>query len=162
MQSKTLKNAVDKILDKPADALNSLKYEFGFFLGNGAREVIDRLIEERTGVKNCTFNQFYEILGIDLVITSFDLQTKQVEYLRKDSKWKNLCVADAVRMSISIPLVFKPVVINMKDEFILPITDDVSYAHYFIDGGAANNFPLHVFDDREDKLNPYVLGFNFL
>ncbi|MHA1116133.1 MAG: patatin-like phospholipase family protein [Candidatus Heimdallarchaeaceae archaeon] len=158
VQSKTLKNAVDKILDKPADALNSLKYEFGFFLGNGVREVIDRLIEEKTGVKNCTFNQFYEILGIDLVITSFDLQTKQVEYLRKDSKWRNLCVADAVRMSISIPLVFKPVVINMKDQFILPITDDVSYAHYFIDGGAANNFPIHVFDNGKDKLNPNVLG----
>ncbi|MHA1303438.1 MAG: patatin-like phospholipase family protein, partial [Candidatus Heimdallarchaeaceae archaeon] len=159
-RSRTLKNAIDKILDKPFHSFNSLKYEFGFFLGAGFREVIDDLIERKSGIKNCTFKQFCKEFNIDLVVTAFDLNTKKVVYFRNNKQWSNLCVADAVRMSISIPLVFKPVAMRIEKNKIKPLEDDLASAHYFVDGGVANNFPLHTFDKSETStLNPNVLGF---
>ncbi len=159
-RSKTLKEAIDKILNSSNDSLNSLKYEYGFFLGEGARKAIDELIEKKSGIKNCTFKQFYEEFGVDIVVTSFDLTSKQPLYFRNNEQWGDLCVADAVRMSISIPFVFKPVVMQIKNGLFSSFNNDMKTAHYFVDGGVANNFPLHIFDKEGSKeLNKEVLGF---
>lgn len=46
-------------------------------------------------------------------------------------------IARAVRMSISIPLFFKPVV----------LTDSLGKAHYIVDGGVLSNYPVWLLDD---------------
>ncbi|MHA1853496.1 MAG: patatin-like phospholipase family protein [Candidatus Heimdallarchaeaceae archaeon] len=159
-RSKTLKNAVDKILNNPTDSFNSLKHEFGFFLGKGLRDTIDHLIEMKSGIKNCTFQQFQKEFGVDLVICTFDMYTKRVEYLRNNKRWGKLCVADAVRMSVSIPFVFKPVFMHFINGNIASLTDNIQDFHYFVDGGVANNFPIHVFDKpSRSRLNPNTIGF---
>ncbi|MCE7743339.1 MAG: hypothetical protein GOP50_12885, partial [Candidatus Heimdallarchaeota archaeon] len=161
IQKKTVKLAFDMIIDNPSGSMSSFKYEFGFFLAQAYREMVDSLIEKKSGIKNCTFEQFYDFFGIDLVLTGFDVSTNQTYYFRNNEQWKKLCVADAVRMSMSIPIIFKPVVMGMKNgKFVSACVED-SPKSYIVDGGLGNSFPFHVFDEPDvDKLNPNVLGFN--
>lgn len=162
-KTKTTKTAIDIVLENSAESMNSLKYEFGLFLSESLRDAVDEFIEYKSGIKNCTFEQFYNTFKIDLVITAFDISTNEVYYFRNNKRWKNLCVADALRMSVSIPMVFKPVVMKIEGDKILTVTDEISSANYIVDGGLGNNFPIHVFDkEGSDDLNPNVLGFRLI
>jgi predicted acylesterase/phospholipase RssA len=161
LQIPTTKNALDKVLYSN-DSLNSLKYEFGFFLSEFIREFIDIHIEKKCGIKNCTFKQFYEEFKIDLVLTGFNMTKNEVLIFRNNKQWGDLCVADAVRMSISIPFIFKPVYLAYEKGKILPVNNDLKNGDMIVDGGLGINFPLHVFDEinsRSSKLNNAVLGF---
>ncbi len=157
----TTKNAFEKVIHSP-DSMNSLKYELGFFISEFIRKFVDKQIERKCGIKNCTFKQFYKEFKIDLVITGFNMTRNEVLIFRNDEQWGDLCVADAVRMSVSIPLLFKPVYINYEKGKILPVDDDLSNGDLIVDGGVGINFPLHVFDEvksRSSRLNNHVLGF---
>ncbi len=161
IQKKTIKLAFDMIVDNPSESISSFKFEFGFFLAKAFREMVDELIEKKSGLKNCTFKQFYDFFGIDLVVTGFDVSTNQTYYFRNDKQWKNLCVADAVRMSVSIPIIFKPVVMGIKGGSCVSALEKNAPKSYIVDGGLGNSFPFHVFDEPDlDLLNPRVLGFN--
>lgn len=163
MKSETQIAATQAILNKPIHSINSLKYEYGFFLGASARHLFDQFIEDKSGIKNCTFEQFYEEFGIDLVITSACLNTGKAFYFKNEGKWKDLCVADAVRMSIGIPFLFKPVLFEEKDKSIGSFTDDLQSTRYMVDGGVVDNFPLHAFDEEgSEQLNSQMLGFTLV
>ncbi|MBY9002238.1 MAG: patatin-like phospholipase family protein [Candidatus Heimdallarchaeota archaeon] len=162
-KTKTTKTALDMVLENSAESMNSLKYDFGLFLSESLRDAADGFIEYKSGIKNCTFEQFYNTFKIDLVITAYDITTNEVRYFRNNEMWKNLCVADALRMSVSIPMVFKPVVMKIEGDKIVTVTDNISSANYMVDGGLGNNFPVHVFDkEGSDELNPNVLGFRLI
>ncbi|MHA1202099.1 MAG: patatin-like phospholipase family protein [Candidatus Heimdallarchaeaceae archaeon] len=162
-KTKTTKSAIDIVLENSADSMYSLKYDLGLFLSESLRDAVDEFIEFKSGIKNCTFEQFYDTFKIDLVLTAFDVSTNEVYYFRNDKRWKDLCVADALRMSVSIPMVFKPVVMKIEGDKIVTVTDEISSANYIVDGGLGNNFPLHVFDKEDsDDLNPHVLGFRLI
>ncbi|MBN2157122.1 MAG: patatin-like phospholipase family protein [Candidatus Lokiarchaeota archaeon] len=159
----TTKTAFEKVLESP-DTMNSLKYDLGLFLSEFIREFIDSQIEKKSGIKNCTFQQFYNEFGIDLVITGFNITRNEILYFRNEGIWRDLSVADAVRMSVSIPLIFKPVFFCYDDSKIYPIPEnvDLKKCDLMVDGGVGNNFPLHVFDEsrsRSSRLNNQVLGF---
>ena len=162
-KTKTTKSAIDIVLKNSADSMYSLKYDLGLFLSESLRDAVDEFIEYKSGIKNCTFKQFYNTFKIDLVLTAFDVTTNEVYYFRNNEKWKNLCVADALRMSVSIPMVFKPVVMKIEGDKIITVTDEISSANYIVDGGLGNNFPIHAFDmEDSDDLNPHVLGFRLI
>ena len=161
VHKKTVKLAFDKIVEHPSESISSFKFEYGFFIAKDFREMIDKLIEKKSGIKNCTFEQFYEFFGIDLVVTGFDVSNNQTYYFRNDERWRDLCVADAIRMSVSIPIIFKPVLMGMKSGRFAPISEKGSTKSYIVDGGLGNNFPIHVFDEPgSNQLNPNILGFN--
>lgn len=163
IKSETQLQATQTILNQPIHSLNSLKYEYGFFLGATARQLFDQFIENKSGIKNCTFEQFHKEFGIDLVITSVCLNSGEVIYFRNEGKWKNLCVADAVRMSIGIPFLFKPVLFEDTGKAIGPFTNDQQSTRYMVDGGVVDNFPFHAFDESgSEKLNPETLGFTLV
>ncbi len=160
IHSESQKTTANSLLKKPLHSINSMVYEYGFFLGAKAREFFDGYIEKKSGIKNCTFEQFSREFNIDLVITSVCLNLKEVLYFRNNEKWKNLCVADAVRMSIGIPFLFKPVLFEEKDGEFKSFSGDFSSARFMVDGGVEDNFPIRVFDDANSKkLNPQVIGF---
>lgn len=162
-KTKTTKSAIDLVLENSADSMYSLKYDLGLFLSESLRDAVDEFIEFKSGIKNCTFEQFYDTFKIDLVLTAFDVSTNEIYYFRNNERWKNLCVADALRMSVSIPMVFKPVVMKIEGDKIITVTDEISSANYIVDGGLGNNFPIHVFDKEDsDSLNSHVLGFRLI
>ncbi len=163
LKSETPSTAASTILKDPLHSLNSLKYQYGFYLGAKARQIFDDLIENKSGIRNCTFKQFAKEFNIDLVITAVCLNTKEAYYFRNRGKWQDLCVADAVRMSISVPYVFKPVLFEETDKKIKSFTGNLQSASFMVDGGVVDNFPIHAFDQLNlDELNRYVLGFTLV
>ena len=159
----TMQIATSKLLET-TESLNSFKYDLGFFLSEFSRELADSIIEKKSGITNCTFQQFYDEFKIDLVVTGFDISKKQTLFFRNDEQWKNLCVADALRMSISIPFIFKPVYLSYQEGKISPVKNDLADASLIVDGGLGANFPLHVFDETQSRtstLNSHMLGFRF-
>jgi predicted acylesterase/phospholipase RssA len=157
----TTKSAFDKVLSS-TDSMNSLKYEFGFFMSEFVRDFVDHQIEKKSGIKNCTFKQFYDEFKIDLVVTGFNMTRNEILYFRKGKQWNDICVADAVRMSVSIPIIFKPVYLSYDEGKILPVDDDLKNGDIIVDGGVGVNLPLHVFDEensRSSKLNGQTVAF---
>jgi NTE family protein len=53
---------------------------------------------------------------------------------------ENLSVAKAIRMSMSIPIFFEPVVVKFTSE-------GTRREAYIVDGGALSNYPVHLFDE---------------
>ena len=160
IQSESQHVAADMILAEPLHSLGSMIYEFGFFLAAEARNLFDGFIEKKSGIKNCTFKQFHEEFNVDLVVTSVCLNSGEVFYFRNDEKWRNLCVADAVRMSMGIPFLFKPVMFEEENGETKPFSNRFENARFMVDGGIEDNFPIRVFNEpKADNLNPQVLGF---
>lgn len=74
----------------------------------------------------------------------------------------NMEVAEAVRISMSIPLIFEAVKSEIKDEY------NNSLSNVFCDGGIMNNYPLNLFDAMDYNTFPYyginldTLGVRFI
>jgi len=173
------------------DLLTSLLFDGGIFVGDAVQQFLTDVVRDaltlRRNVQNAnksakagtqvtvtdkeartlTFDDFQTEFGIRLAIpiTDTGLGMPRV-YTTSDLMERispgapPLSGVDAVGISMSIPFVFKPVPVRFLGN------NPVGYC----DGGAVNNFPLHIFDtlDRngqllrsstELKLNPRMLGF---
>lgn len=88
----------------------------------------------------------------------------------EDPKWKDVIISDAIRISMSIPGLFKPHRIYMK---INGERTPMPEFGLFLDGGLQYNFPLETFDRKKyltkkdlgkegncPKFNKQTLGFS--
>jgi len=88
-------------------------------------------ISDMTGSKDTTFQELWDAKGIRLILTVTDLRGRKAVHLDHVNH-PDMPIRLAVRMSMSIPFVFRPVV--YKDMVC-------------VDGGLLDNMPLHVFDE---------------
>lgn len=123
-----------------------LYYSYGFHDGNELKTFHEKLINNKLGISNITFDQFYDITQKDLTITGTCLTDSKVHYFNKDNT-PNMIVSEAIQISMSIPYYFKPITYNNK---------------IFVDGGLLNNFPVDYYDlediDRNPIINEETLG----
>ena len=96
------------------------------------------------------FKEFYEQTKIDLVMVGVNTTRKKTGVFSQRTT-PFISIADAVSISMNIPILFKPVRIDA------PISLDDNYLGYWVDGGVQNNLPLHVFDDFDDNPNRSAL-----
>lgn len=111
--------------------------KMGIESGQKIYDVIEGIIHKKTGIKHINFRQLYEITGINLTVVGSCLTTREAVYFNH-LNYPNFKVSMAVRISISIPFFFTPVVI-----------DNLTY----IDGGVTDNYPMKLFmDDLEHTI----------
>ena len=91
------------------------------------------MIRNKIGRKDITFLQIYTDFGKNIVIPVVCIQTKQVLYLSKDT-FPHLKLWKAIRMSMSVPFLFKPYVYK-----------GLSY----VDGGIKHNFPIDLYNSND-------------
>ena len=107
------------------------------------------------------FKEFYEQTRVDLVFAGVNTTNKRTGIFSQRTT-PFLSIADAVSISMNIPLLFKPVRVDL-------LTLGTSLTGYWVDGGVQNNLPLHAFDGFNDNpnrstvpglsgLHPNVLG----
>jgi predicted acylesterase/phospholipase RssA len=94
---------------------------------------IKKMIRYKIGRKDITFLQVYTEFGKTIVIPVVCIQTKQVLYLSKDT-FPHLKVWKAIRMSMSVPFLFKPYVYR-----------GLSY----VDGGIKHNFAIDLYNSND-------------
>jgi predicted acylesterase/phospholipase RssA len=124
--------------------LLNLVDDLGLFSGCFARSFLDRLLASRNGGRaNMTFAQHKAHFATDLVITGSNLERGHTQYFSADST-PHLAVADAVRISMSLPFIYKPVRISAAQSRAIT-GGSTRYAGLWVDGGVWSNLPMRAF-----------------
>lgn len=117
---------------------NRLITEFGWYKGEYFREWIGDIIERKTGNSESTFLEVNSLKAErkfrDLYFMGTNLSTGFGEVLSFEHS-PRMCVADAVRISMSIPLFFAAK---------RSMRGDV-----YVDGGVVDNYPIKLFDRQK-------------
>jgi len=100
--------------------------------GSKMEHYIKKMIRDKFGKKELTFKQLYETYHKNVTITAISIEDNCVIYFSKESHplmkvWK------AVRMSMTVPFLFKPYVYKEKN---------------YIDGGLRHNFPIDLYPSK--------------
>jgi hypothetical protein len=106
--------------------------------------------------KGMTFGEHASVFGVKLAVTGTNLETYQTHIFSADTT-QNFFVEDAVRITMSLPGLFKPFVLKKAEDLKLVAPDLPELAGVYVDGGLLNNMPLHFFDN-EPGANPKTLG----
>ncbi|HEX5154409.1 MAG TPA: patatin-like phospholipase family protein [Parafilimonas sp.] len=112
-------------------------------------QINEKVKEEDWKKKWWTFAEHYQYFGIDLRFTSVNLRTENIFIFSKDTT-PNFPVATAARMSMSLPCIFKPVIINEASLNICKLDKD--FLGTWVDGGLFNNAPLDLFNSKKTIL----------
>jgi NTE family protein len=110
--------------------------EFGWYKGDFFRDWIGQLIESKAGNRNATFNDLSRLGFKDLYLVGTNISTGYSEVFSTEHT-PRMCVADAARISMSIPLFFAAVRNARRD--------------VYVDGGLLRNYAVKLFD-REKYL----------
>lgn len=168
---------VAKLISHPDHYLYNLLFDRGLFPGFTPRRFLqnavyqrlwDRLVRSRTAPgqpvpimsvtgSEINFREFYNLTGVELVITGANItKHRPAVFSRRHTPY--FPVAEAVGISMNLPVLFKPVVVEANVD-VGPLnrrTDD--YHGMWIDGGILNNFPLHAFDHLMPEVSPRYPG----
>ena len=131
---------LDKELDKilgDVDSVYRLVKRYGWYASDYFYNWLQETIASQCKGKGlATFADFQANGFCDLHIVVTDVSTHSSEVLSVDTAG-DVPVADAVRMSMSIPLFFESLQFNGTR---------FGSGDYYADGGVLNNYPIHVFD----------------
>ena len=108
-----------------------LIHRFGWYKGEFFHEWMCRHIKKKLGDGNATFRHLKEAGRPDLYVYGTNLSTTYGEVFSVEHT-PNMRIADAVRISMSIPLFFTAVR-NARNDV-------------YVDGGVLNNYPIKLFD----------------
>jgi NTE family protein len=129
--------------------------EYGWYKGDYFLNFIEEQIGRKTGNPRATFADVKRPDFKDLYVVGTEL-TQQLSVVFSNESSPDMAIADAVRISMSIPLFFAA----------CKVGDNV-----FCDGGVLNNYPISLFDKQrylsdpsgdpdEDITNQETLGFH--
>ncbi|MFT4734065.1 MAG: NTE family protein [Psychromonas sp.] len=121
---------------------------YGWFKGDTFLSAIESLIRERTGNASLTFSDLHNLAISypfrDLYVVGADL-SEQKSVVFSYENYPNMRIADAVRVSMSIPLYYQALWLNKEGKVIKePSPED--NCHLFVDGGILMNYPIEIFD----------------
>ncbi|MDF1781667.1 MAG: patatin-like phospholipase family protein [Alcanivoracaceae bacterium] len=150
---------IAKLVRDPEGYLYNLVFDRGLFPGFAARRFLtgavagylSRRIMQMTGgvivsgAGQLNFTQFFQLTGVDLVITGANVTTNRPAVFSKRHT-PNFPVAEAVGISMNLPFIFKPVHVEADVPVGRFNQNANDYHGLWVDGGILNNFPLHAFD----------------
>lgn len=114
---------------------NRLIQKFGWYKGDFFRQWIGKLIENKTGNSESTFADLMAMRKgnsfLDIYLIGTNLSTGFSECFSAEHT-PRVCIADAARISMSIPLFFAGVR-NFRNDL-------------YVDGGVLDNYPIKIFD----------------
>jgi len=126
---------IDLGMVKKLDAHNVIT-KYGLDDGTRMMLVLEKLLRAKGYDSDISFDEFFRKTGITFIVTGACLNDKEVYYFSHKTH-PMMKVIEAVRISISIPIIFTPCVYEGK---------------LFVDGGCIDNFPISLFDDDMDRV----------
>jgi NTE family protein len=132
-----------------------LQKHMGWYKGEALTQWIAEKIAAKTGNPNISFQQLYDqrqsFGRVSLYITGTDLSWQRLRVFSHET-YPNMRIADAVRISASIPFYFQPNWIDSAGR-CFSTNDSLSTRSLVVDGGLLANYPLAIFDSSR-----YVAG----
>jgi predicted patatin/cPLA2 family phospholipase len=115
-----------KLLIPDIDTNNILK-ENGIDDGENVIKIFKMFLKHKLKCEDLTFKEHYNLCNkkLSVVVTNY---TKSCEEVCNYINTPNMSIIIAIRMSISIPFIFTPVLYE---------------GNYYVDGGVTNNFPIN-------------------
>ncbi len=144
-------------LTKLNSLLSELKSNRGVVTGENFRDWIEEKISEKMKIRFATFQDLHEKIlrnnylfnGKDLFVVGTNLtQNKSEVFSYLDTP--DLIISDAVRISMSIPILFQPhkYYIRSSDGKMRQLKPEKRNQIY-VDGGLLDNYPLWLFDSSK-------------
>jgi predicted acylesterase/phospholipase RssA len=109
---------------------------FGISTSNPLINIIALLLKKKNIDPDITFKKLYELIPKKIIITGVCLNDLSLNYFSYETT-PDMSVLLAIRISISLPFVFKPVSYNNK---------------IWVDGGCLNDYPIEIFDNELEKV----------
>lgn len=128
--------------------------KYGWYSSEYFYQWISQTIAEQCNEnERATFNDFAQLGFRDLYIVASNISRHRPEVFSMKTT-PDVSVADAVRLSMSIPLYFEALRFD-GSEF--------GNGDYYVDGGLYDNYPLELFDDKSYVSDPgqFKDGINF-
>lgn len=125
-------------------ALPNLFWNYGMISLFGIEKVIKEVITEKGLSLDVTFEDLYKINGIDFIVTGSNINTMRTHYYSYKTS-PTMKVLDAVKISVSYPIVFTPTKIGND---------------YYCDGGLFHNIPFKYGEDEYKNMKSIGFVFN--
>jgi NTE family protein len=123
--------------------------QYGWYRGDQFTRYLSELVGRRTGNPDLTLGQLHQIAARgrarDLYVTGTNLTTQRVDVFSYETH-PQLRVADAVRISMSIPLYFRAVLLDEQGNVVVKPTKGQK-VNVLVDGGLLANYPINLFDN---------------
>jgi predicted acylesterase/phospholipase RssA len=107
----------------------------GLAKGDEILSLVQRILVDFGMDKNATFEDHYKHTGRTLIVTGTEIETGETVYFSRHMS-PDFSVAHAVRASMSVPGLFKPIT----------VTDPSGSRRKLVDGGVRCNYPLNIYD----------------
>jgi NTE family protein len=121
---------------------------FGWYSSEYLYEWLKNVIADYTqGNPDATFTDLKQMGYRDLFVVVSNMSQHRAEFMSMETT-PDVAVADAIRMSMSIPLYFEALRFNGQR---------FGDGDLYVDGGLFNNYPVDLFD-RADVIDKYVFG----
>ena len=139
------KNIIDNIFDLNC-IINNKKF----------REVFEIVTFNKIKRKQITFKELYDMSGVCLIINAFCYDTEEIEYFSYKTA-PDMNVIDAALMTISIPILFQPVIYKGKTYCDPCLKVHIDFSYFFKD--IHNNDNDNYNDNYNEKqINDETLG----
>ncbi|RSK46424.1 patatin [Hymenobacter perfusus] len=128
-----------------------LTRQFGWYRGDALTAHIMQLVARKTGNPNLTLQELHQLAQqqpgryLDLYTTGTNLTQQRVQVFSHETN-PTLRVADAVRISMSIPLYFRAVLLDARGNVIQGKPQKGQPVQVLVDGGLLANYPVELFD----------------
>jgi NTE family protein len=146
--------------------------QYGWYRGDQLTKYICELVGRQTQRPNLTLAELHALALAqpghyrDLYTTGTNLTLQRTQVFGYETH-PTMRVADAVRISMSIPLYFRAVLLDTDNEVIQGKPKAGQPTQVLVDGGLLANYPLHIFDQPQylpaglppgTTVNPETLG----
>ena len=131
-----------------AGGISRLNKQFGWYKGKKIAQWVEDLIAAKTGNGHITFAELHRESADkgykDLYITGTDLTWQTLRVFSYET-YPDMRICDAVRISLSIPLYYRAVLMDDNGK-VYEKSNDKQLLHVMVDGGVLSNYPLFLFD----------------
>ena len=129
-------------LNGDIDCVNLFQY-YGINNGERMKLLFSKLLEKQYNVKDINFSDFYNLTKKKFIVIGTNL-TKGCEEVFSAEHTPSMSVITAIRISISVPIVFTPVMYENN---------------LYVDGALVNNFPIN-YCPKDNTYGFYVKNCN--
>lgn len=114
---------------------------FGIDSGNKMMKALEVFLKQKDVPENITFQELYNNTGIHLIITGTNMTHRKTDFFEY-KEYPNMEVLTAIRISISIPFIFRKMIYN---ECV------------YVDGSLMANYPIYHIKDKEDTIGFLII-----
>ena len=122
---------------KSIDTENIMNFfnNYGLDYGKNFSRLFKIVLQRKVNNENITFKEMYDLTNKRLIVTATCVNTMEIEYFDHINT-PDTPVLTAILMSISIPFIFNPVIVDKK---------------FYVDGGFIRHYPIDFFENEKKK-----------